>query len=292
MADETRHSTPERRDPVIRTMRSDISEFLKTGQPSLVSLLARQAQMDESLREGRVPRRWLNRTSATVVSILLIGGIAAYYFTSVTPTGPLPAPPPAEGSTPAIFYDATVELAVGRTRRELIDLLRAAGQGAGTTNAFRRLAIGIRSAGGTALPISLREFFELAGTNPPTDLTSNHERPPQFFIHLQAPNPRAAGSRFGILIFPRNPARVIAALHAAEASLQRDLEPLFLGTPAPFSLAPFEDRTWRNIGYRYLALEENAQGIGYLHFPAKRIIVIATSEETIRRTIDRIFQAP
>lgn len=50
--------------------------------------------------------------------------------------------------------------------------------------------------------------------------------------------------------------------------------------------------SYRNIDYRYLAIDPEFDfGFGYLVFPARRAIVMATSEEAIRAIITRLFES-
>jgi hypothetical protein len=77
-----------------------------------------------------------------------------------------------------------------------------------------------------------------------------------------------------------------------EPSLARDLQPLFLGLLPPPTLAPFENRSYHNIDFRYLAMDaEGRRGIGYVYLSAKRLLIITTSAEAMTRAIERLFEA-
>jgi hypothetical protein len=55
-------------------------------------------------------------------------------------------------------------------------------------------------------------------------------------------------------------------------------------------VAPFEDRTYRNIDWRYLKLSQAKDlGIGYGVFPASNVLIFTTGKEGAETTINRLF---
>ena len=67
--------------------------------------------------------------------------------------------------------------------------------------------------------------------------------------------------------------------------------PFFFDEKPEGLIAPFQDRSYRNIDWRYIKLsEEEDLGIGYAIFPAKNLLVVATSKETMEIVINRLFE--
>lgn len=271
--------------PAIRTMRSDVSEFLKTSKPSLVSLLARQAEASQpqSARHGEtLPLKFIALGIGAL--LVIIGGAIIFLKFSAAP--PVPAAPEAAAPPPDIFYEETDEITVVPARRDLLDALKKAGRAARPAGSFTRLVVRIKTRDSSPL-LDLREFLNLLGAKAPPDFTDGVSGPPQFFIHQGN-----SGYRLGVIVEAKNPARAMQGLLSWEPSMERDLEALF-SVPPPADLKPFRDLTYRNIDFRYHNPEAGQDGgIGYLYFPAKRRIIIATSEESLRLVIQRLFAAP
>lgn len=279
-------SAPPRRPPAIRTMRSDVSEFLKSGRPSLVSLLTRELASEAGRFPGRRrPRAALRLLAAAVaLAAVLAAGLFALLGRSRAP--PPTSAPEAALPPPAIFYEATSEVTIGNGA-ELPRRLSEAGQSAQPVGSFRRLSIRLGSAAARRPP-ALAEFLLFIGARSlaESDLGGAAEGPPQFFVYRGQ-----SGPRFGLIVGVRSPARPLAALFSAEPSLVTELTPLFLAGPPPATLGGYEDRTYRNLDYRYLPLDPAQDlGLGYLYFPANRRIIIATSEETVRLTVNRLLE--
>ncbi|MDP3727510.1 MAG: hypothetical protein Q8R35_02625, partial [bacterium] len=269
MADETRPVDPPRRQPAIRTMRSDISEFLKTTKPSLVSILARQVQEGES-RPASPNRLWLWLALAAIAAGAAGGGF--WYLRAGRGT---PEPAPAAIATPApfVFFETANDTAIAPTRQALQAALTASGQ-TGAPGSFQRIIVRMKAdAGGDTLP-DLSRLLAIADSRAPTALAESIVGPPQLFRYQAS-----AGPEFGLMAEARNPARALQSLLAAEPSLARDFDFLFAGSPPPSAFTPYQDLIYRNISFRYLNLDPNRdRGLGYLLFPARRLIVMATSE--------------
>ena len=88
----------------------------------------------------------------------------------------------------------------------------------------------------------------------------------------------------------RNIGQTFAGMLGWENSIQRDLEVFFLGEKITPVIAPFADRTFKNIDYRYLKIGPEI-GIGYFIFSAKNYLVLSTSEEALQIVINRLFEA-
>lgn len=272
--------------PAIRTMRSDVSEFLKTSKPSLVSLLTRQAEANQPQSARHSEILTLKSITLGVGALLLIVG-GAIAFLEFRPAPPAPAAPEAPAPPPDIFYEETDEIIITPARQDFLDALKKAGRAARPAGSFTRLVIRAKTRDASSL-LGLQEFLNLLGVNAPSDFVDGAGGLPQFFIHQGN-----SGPGLGVIVEAKNPARAVQGLLSWEPSMERDLEILFLGSSPPANLKPFQDLTYRNIDFRYHKPETGQDsGIGYLYFPAKRRIIIATSEESLRLVIQRLFAAP
>lgn len=273
-----------KRAPSIRTMKSDVSEFLKTSKPSLISVLARQTQWDE-YRGEKAKLGWRKILAAFLAAGVIAAGIATFYFQFARRETPTIVDksivPPS-----LIFFEDAKEINIGKTRRELTAALAALRRSQGTTGSLNRLVVTVKNDTGAKQVIESGEFFGLASGGEPPAFSENISAPPQFFIYLQN-----SGPSFGMLMEARNPPRALQDLLAEEPALQQKLQFMFLGSPPPPALEPFKDMTYKNIDFRFLDMDSSRElGIGYTHFPAKRLIVITTSLKAMRLTIDRLFE--
>lgn len=267
------------REPAIRTMRSDISEFLKTTKPSLVSLLARQAQWEEyHPAPAYHPWRWI---ILGVVLALLIGGVGLWYLRPGSVASP--AVTPSATPPPFFFAENTTETVIADSRTALFAALNtSANDPAGS---FRRFILRTKN-GDRREILGIERLMALAGGHLPPAFTETATGPPQFFRYRSA-----AGSQFGLIVESWSPPRALEALIVSEPTLALNLSFLFTGAPPPTSFAPYQDIAYKNISFRFLKLDPNAdRGVGYLLFPARRLMVMATSEEALRAVIDRLFE--
>ncbi|MBI4160070.1 hypothetical protein HY504_02795 [Candidatus Wolfebacteria bacterium] len=289
--DESRdNSKVESRDPAaIRTMKSDIAEFLKKTKPSLISILAKQTRADESRQTARGPAKAKKLTLIlSGILIVLLGGSGLFFY--IRYLKPQPREPKitaAQDPAPAIFYEETDKISVTESQSRLMAGLNAAKEKAQAVGTFRRLVIRISDNAGLDAPISVSDFFALAGASPPPRLYEAASGPGQFFIYREH-----SGPRLGIIFATTNAARTTETLRMWEPSMPSDFALLYFGQPPQVSLGAFEDLVYRNIDFRYLALDpEKDSGLGYLYFPAKNLIIISTSEEALKLTVNRLFES-
>lgn len=281
MADGTPPTEQPKREPAIRTMHSDVSEFLKTTKPSLVSLLTRQAQWDEYRPAPRRALRWV-LIAAALGALGLTGGVI--WYLGRAPSVPSPAAVARAVPPPFIFFEETRDVDPSAARPLSARLAASAGT-SGPPGSFLRLIVRTGK-GETASVPDLRQLLELAGGRAPAGLTETADAPPQLFAYWSS-----SGPELGLMVEVKNPARALQGLLAAEPSLAGDLEFLFGGASPPLSFAPYLDSAYRNISFRYLELEAaRDRGLGYLLFPSQRLIVMATSLGAIRASIDRLFE--
>ena len=268
------------REPAIRTMRSDISEFLKTTKPSLVSLLARQAQWEEyHPLPAYHPWRWI---ILGIILSVMAGGVGLWYLRP----GFIASPPVTSNATPPpfFFFEDTTDTIIADSRTAFFAALNASA--IDPAGSFRRIIVRTKNGERTEI-LDTEQLLALSGGRLPTALLETVTGPPQLFRYRSA-----LGPQFGLMVESRSPPRALGALINAEPTLALDLLFLYVGTPPPTSFAPYQDIAYKNISFRFLKLDPNAdRGIGYLLFPARRLMVMATSEEALRAVIDRLFAA-
>lgn len=280
--------TSSRREPAIRTMKSDIAEYLKKTKPSLVSLLAKQSAADETrYTKTAVSRIWPKIfLGLAAVAVVAAGGFFVYLYLYLNNEEPPPSDQPEPAPAALIFYEQSRETTIGESRREFTQALAAAREENGARGTFERLILRQRNESGTNPVIGVERFFELAETRPPSGLVANAVEPPQLLIYRQNDGPR-----LGILLKIEDSDRALEWLRQWEADMQTNFAFAFFGNPPPATLEAFSDRTYKNVDFRYLKLEAGRDlGIGYLVFPARRLIIIATSEETLRLALNRLFE--
>ena len=66
----------------------------------------------------------------------------------------------------------------------------------------------------------------------------------------------------------------------------------FLSTPFTSINASFQDRSYRNIDWRFIPASDTnpSQGVGYGLFRATHLLIIATDEDAMKIIIDRLFK--
>lgn len=281
-------SEPAKREPAIRTMKSDMAEYLKTTKPSLVSILARQAEADEarqSQQNGGPKKSELKAALAIFLTLVsLAAGFLGYLYLKreKPPTTKRPEATPAA----LMFYEKSSEVLINENRREFTQALNEKAKATTAAGTFHRLTLRLRNKEGTDPVIGIRQFFELADAKPPEGFLDTIVEPPQLFIYRQGDGPRLS-----ILLKSDDLERALESMRRWESALPTSFAFAFFGEGLPVTLEPFSSRTYKNIDFRYLKMEaDRDRGAGYLAFPAKRLIIIATSEEAIRLTINRLFE--
>ena len=177
----------DRRDPAIRTMASDVAEFLKKTKPSLLELAAAAvlAEKPLTLRPPARPIPW--RFSAGIgVALLVLSslGWAAIHLASRLDTE-LPSAKPGLDAPPAGFvaFDQTRDLTIALERANLVSALGSLITHPGRTGGLERISIRVDEAQ-TPRIMTMAEFLTTLGLRPATGLADNAIEPPQFFLWL------------------------------------------------------------------------------------------------------------
>jgi hypothetical protein len=279
----------------IRTMRTDAEELLKTAPPSLGQMVGRQpaptlSGAPVSSRSGRkIPML------ATAVIVLIIAALGGGGFLLVRATILSPSVPPKTTTasaptrqTPPAPYFATETartISVKKTdRAEFLRLMNDAWQEKERTGTVKRIIIKVQD-GPNERFATPQDFFDLWRIAPPQELLDIMD--PNLMVFMYAGE---TGNRLGFAVRTRDQARTFAAMLRWEPSLLAQITPMFFDERTDTIVAPFEDRTYRNIDWRYLKLSQAKDlGIGYGVFPASNVLIFTTGKEGAETTINRLF---
>ena len=265
-------------------MKSDIAEFLKKTKPSLISIIAKEAERQEKPQSTEKP--WFfNRYLILVVLTVVLGSIAygfySFIFREETPVIVKISPPPALFATEK---SRTINIKEGdkaAVRRGLNDSAEEKER----NGTIKRTVFKIIERNGEERFMTTEEFFSSLDILPPFEFLPLLDKNFMSAIYYQNEGPRIV-----LAIKTTKPQRVEETMLKWEVLMQRDLSPFFLKEKAETKLVPFEDRSFRNIDWRYLKLDNIRDlGIGYTVFKAKNYLVVALSKESMETVISRLF---
>lgn len=280
--------TPQR--PAIRTMKSDVQELFKTAKPSFIELVEKEAARPSPFARPAAKTsasNWKLWIWGGVGILLLIGG---GLFAIVKPRTPEPATKaPVIAAPPTPFFVTETSRTVTASpedRLRIIELIEDSTKESEREGSVKRILIKLKEKEGErfAEPVDFFSFWRIV---PPASLLASIKGPLMVFIHYGK-----AGPRLGFASRSQDPDRTFRDVLFWEPSLLRDMRPLLLGETIELPSASFEDRTYRNIDWRYLKLASSTDvGIGYTIFPARNIVVFTTGKESMEAVINRLFDA-
>lgn len=265
-------------------MKSDISEFLKDTKPSLVQMLATQVEAE---RAGIVPHKaaglpWGRITGGLFFFLILAGaGFAGYRYLVHAPEEE------ANVIIPQPFFTVEKTTALQYVPRELENL----------RNALRREPGGERLGSLKRLVVLIEETGTIRHITPQEFIQTTEIKIPELLIPaLSAVMPvyyeGKNGVRLAIVFKSNDPKRFLDIFFRTEANLVTGWSPLFLDLTPPTRIIGFEDRLYRNIGYRILPLDSASDlSITYGLYPAKNYLILTSSEEAFKTIVDRLFEA-
>lgn len=285
MVEELKQENTPKKEPGIRTMKTDIAEYLKETKPSLLSILTKEMKRDSTQEPGyklKTKPRWLPLLGALAMLILLAGG--GYWivarFGAEGNGGEIIAPPK------LVFASEKTKTVLTRDANDLMRNLQILGEELERDGIITKLDMRTRDQESAVL-FTAETFLNSIGAKPPFEFYANHSKTLHPFLYSDRGIPR-----FGILLMSRNNARSLQEMLSWEPTIQRDLEPLFLGQLPESAIGVFTDKQYRNINYRFLPLSRSEDfGIGYFLFDVKKYLVITTSEKAIEVVISRLFEA-
>lgn len=295
--------------PQIRTMKSDIETLLKKAPPPSIQIIqpAPQGQAPLSHLSALQPKTLVKpriRIGRIIffIGIAAVAGVFAYspsrtfllspfhLLISTTKTPPPVAVPSPEMPSPPrpFFATETAHTLIADTaeRAEFIERINKAVHEDQREGTITRLIIRLKD-GPNERFATVDDLFSLYRIEPPEG----------FFTYLD-PNimpflyHAATSSFFGFAFTTRDLPRTFRGLLDWEKTLPSYFAPLLFDQSISIRTALFEDRTYRNIDWRYLILDQKkAIGIGYALFPASNVVVVTTSEKAMETVINRLFDA-
>jgi len=276
----------QRRKPAIRTMKSDLEELFRTTKPSLIKIIGEELTQQPDEKKEKKPKTWqpyLPLAGGLGLAIIIIGGALWWFFTAQKPE----SKPSPKLIPPAPFFatetSRTISVKTG-DKSEFLKLLEDSMREPEREGTIKRIIIKLRD-GPQERFATLADFLDFYRLKPPEDLWRSVDPTLMVFIHATT-----GGPRFGLAVRVKELGRALSAMLLWEPTLLADLRPLLFDQEPDTVLALFEDRTYRNIDWRFLKLsQEKDLGIGYFIFPARNVLVITFSKESAEKIIDRLF---
>lgn len=271
--------------PAIRTMQSDVQELFKTSRPSLMQIIGQGSQESPTPHKRSILRfRTYALASAGIIAVV-IGGIAGFYFFFRETAPELPQ----KAAVPAPFFaaEASRTISVEQGDRALLArLMEDSSKELEREGHIKRILIKILEKPQERFA-EFTDFAEFYRLGPPKSLQDQIRSPfMPFFYYTQG------SARFGFATKIANPDRTLASMLLWETELATKLIPLFFGAETESTTLVFEDRTYRNIDWRYKKLSSVEDlGIAYMIFPAKSLLVVTTSKDSMETVISRLFDA-
>ena len=280
-------STSGKPESKIRTMKSDIAEYMKGGKTSLLDIMTKQVEVGPETTGGRktsVPSLKVIMVSAAALIFVAAGSWFLYRYFAPPRVQPAPEIQEEKISPSPISVEKTQALEIAGDIVRLRQAISLVAEARERNGSFKRVYFRVRGDDGTKQILTTKNFFAILNVDAKEVLESFSN---ELFLYLYY---GASGPRSVLVVPTRDAGRTFAAMLERENSLQRDLEILFLDERLDPVIAPFSDKTVKNVDYRFLSLKQDV-GIGYFIFSARNYLVIATSEEALEVTINRLFEA-
>ncbi len=268
--------------PAIRTMKSDIEEMFKTTKPSLIQIMTQEIKPPEKKTSKTFNRNYyyIIGGGAGLVGIAL----AVFFFLSSSREETLSFP---KLIPPAPFFatetSRTISVKLG-DRSQFLRLMEDSRNEREREGTMKRILLKVTDA--EERFATLNDFFSFYRISTPPNFLDRISSLPMITFYYGP-----GGARLGIFAKTFDPDRTWAEMLRWESSLILDLSPLFFGE-AVSPISSFEDRTYRNIDWRFLKLSQIKDlGIGYTIFPAGNILILTTGKEAMETVINRLFEA-
>lgn len=280
-------SNYDERKPAIRTMKSDVEELFKTTKPSLIQVLGQEVTTSgrppPTKKESALRRYYPVFIVALAAGAAIIGVILFLASRKETDGTPIKLIPPA----PFFATETSRTISVGAGERALfLRLMEDSSRELEREGNIKRILVKIKD-GPAERFATLADFLEFYRITPPVNFLSNLGSPLMLFFYYGRD-----GSRFGLSLRTADPDRTWRDLLGWEPALLRDFTPLFFDEKPEVVISPFEDRTYRNIDWRFLKLSPKKDlGIGYTIFPVGDVLLLTTSKEATETVINRLFDA-
>src|SRR3989344_2356260 len=276
--------------PNIRTMKSDVSEYLRATKPSLIKMLTSQIEGEKvgSVRVRESARDYAGFIGAILIVLISIGvlGAGGYFIYKMFNKVPVQQANIVIPQ-PLFVIDGSETVSAGLPNNgDLISLLNKSAPSNASPGSLRRLVFLTELGDGSVRSLRPDEFLKGAGVRASQIFLAALTGPvmPVYAVTSQ-------GARLALVMPTNDPDRARSELLNRGSFILFNWQSLFLDRKPELKVVPFEDRIYRNISYRFAAAGINGDQFLYGAFPAKNYIVITSSEETFRLIIDRLYEA-
>lgn len=272
---------------VIRTMKLDTARLTTKKVESPV---------EQSIVPAK-PRSNIERGLYIGIGVALIVAITIAAALFISPQGKkipkkpnvnvVVEPPSKEPAPPLLLFAVETSKVItvsNQDRTRFISLVEDLMKEPEREGTIKRLAVKIQE-GTKERFMHVADLFNLYLVPSPERLIEQLEGDPMLFIYYGKEGPR-----IGFAVETRDENRALREFISREPQLLSDFRPIFHLEKPETEGGSFEDRTYRNIDWRYLKLSpEKDLGIAYGAFPAKNLFILTTSKVAIETVIDRLF---
>ena len=267
-------------------MRSDVERLFKTAPPSVAQMIGKSGPINPAVRKrARIASLYLVLGIA-VVLVLIIGETAYYFRNTIFP--PPSATEIKKAVVPAPFFatESSRTIEVGQTdRQQFLKLMNDSMQEFERDGTVKRIIIKFSDTPDQRFA-NMTDFLDAYHITPPENFLKRLTSGLMIFVYT------SSGTRLGLAVKTSDPTRTMRDMLDWEPTMLVSFRPLFFGQQLSPVTATFEDRSYRNIDWRYLKLASDTDiGIGYTIFPAGNILVITTSRALMETAINRLFDA-
>lgn len=270
--------------PGIRTMKTDVQELFRSTKPGLLDLVGQETRVLSPT--GLKERKSAKLLTLILATIVLAGiGWLAYIFLApaVAPTEVRKPSPP----LPFFATESSRTLSVRPQDRDILfSLMQDAYREPERLGTIKRIIVKLED-GPQERYATMADLVEFYRLTPPRAFLDRANTPVMTFVYASE-----EGHRFGLAMKTTDLDRTFLDMLNWEPSLLADFLPFFFDQKPGAVTTPFEDRTFRNIDWRYQKLSPTLDlGLGYALFPAKNLLLITTSRESMETVISRLFGA-
>lgn len=271
-------------------MQSDVERLFSESKPPLASIMNWGRETSHAKQYAAlqtVPHKpKAVFFIAFSLTMFVLASVFGYWFFFMR-IKPAVKPTPAATTPPPLFFTEQVATAGGTLENKvfLLQTIESAVLSSAPEGSFAYIPVKLRKEEGEYF-VGAEDFFALYGIQPPPDFFLAHESFIMPFVYYSAEGPR-----FGFLMKSRDPKRTLQNMLIWEPSLFKNMFPLFFKETPNAVVAPFENKTFRNIDWRLLKLSDTKDiGIAYAIFPAKKALIVTTGQDAIETVINRLYE--
>ena len=271
------------RKSAIRTMKADVERLFKTAPPSIAQMIGKPGPMSPIAKKHIITA---SLYVALGILFFVAGGTLYYFWDSLIPSPTVTEIKKAVPPAPFFAIESSRTVQVTQSdRQQFIKLMNDATKEFERDGTVKRILIKYVDTPDERFA-TMSDFLNVYHITPPEKFLQRLIPGLMVFVYT------SSGTRLGLAVRTSDPARTMRDMLDWEPSMLFDFKPLFFSQQlAPVTTA-FEDRTYRNIDWRYLKLSSDTDiGIGYTVFPAGNILVITTSRAAMETVISRLFDA-